>query len=256
MNTFSNSFNAEVARVTRKELKPELQDIRKTLGAHSAELAAFRRELKALVSRTSLPQRPAKTAAAPPPAAPASQDSAPAGKARQPRFQAQALVKKRKALGISQKDMAKLLGASLNSVIRWESGRFQPRAAEQIERIAQVLKMAKGEVLDALHGTDFAARADQSEAAQQPMSAADVAPDQEPASRQAQPIQFQPETLLGKRKALGISRQDMAKLLGASLNSVIRWESGQNRPQTAQQTRIAEVLKMDKRQVLDALEQM
>ena len=54
----------------------------------------------------------------------------------------QTLVEKRAALGITQKEMAQLLGASSLSVYKWVSGQAHPRAA-QLERIAQVLKLGK-----------------------------------------------------------------------------------------------------------------
>ena len=48
MNTFSNAFRAEVVRMARKELKPELQGLRKALTHHRSEIAALKREVKAL----------------------------------------------------------------------------------------------------------------------------------------------------------------------------------------------------------------
>ena len=55
------------------------------------------------------------------------------------------LIDKRAALGITQKQMAQLLGASSVSVYKWETGRVHPRAA-QLERIAEVLKLGKRKV--------------------------------------------------------------------------------------------------------------
>lgn len=52
------------------------------------------------------------------------------------------LIEKRAALGITQKQMAQLLGASSLSVYKWETGHVHPRTA-QLERIAEVLKLGK-----------------------------------------------------------------------------------------------------------------
>lgn len=46
MNTFSNAFRAEVVRMARKELKPELQGMRKAITSHRSEIAALKREVK------------------------------------------------------------------------------------------------------------------------------------------------------------------------------------------------------------------
>lgn len=144
MNTFSNAFRSEIIRVARKELKTELQAMRKVLSGHRSDIAALKREIKALAS--SRPKTQPK--AAPSPAEPAP----PSGKLHRPRLPAQALAKKRAALGLTQKDMARLLGASSLSVYKWESGQVHPRAA-QLDRIAEVLKTGKRKALERLAQT-------------------------------------------------------------------------------------------------------
>ena len=67
-------------------------------------------------------------------------------KSKQIPFDAQVLIDKRAALGITQKQMAQLLGASSISVYKWETGHVHPRAA-QLERIAEVLKLGKRKAL-------------------------------------------------------------------------------------------------------------
>lgn len=142
MNTFSNAFRAEVIRMARKELKPELQDLRKTLANHRSEIAALKREVKALASLLKAAQRQVKTVAT---RAKAVQPTSPKRSQKAP-FQAEDLLEKRAALGLTQKDMAKLLGASALSVYKWESGQVQPRTA-QLERIAEVLRTGKRKAL-------------------------------------------------------------------------------------------------------------
>ena len=140
MNTFSNAFRAEVVRMARKELKPELQGMRKALAHHRSEIAALKREVKALASLLKTSKRKVKTVEVP-------QDVGKAAEVKQPRsgnFGPQALLEKRTALGLTQKEMATLLGASSLSIYKWESGQVQPRAA-QLVRIAEVLRMGKRE---------------------------------------------------------------------------------------------------------------
>ncbi|WP_312129170.1 hypothetical protein [Diaphorobacter nitroreducens] len=50
MNTFSNAFRAEVVRMARKELKPELQGMRKAITGHRSEIAALKRKALALLN--------------------------------------------------------------------------------------------------------------------------------------------------------------------------------------------------------------
>jgi len=148
MNNFSNAFRAEVVRMARKELKPELQSLRKTITSHRSEIAALKRELKALSSQLKATQRQSKPTDGL--QAKAVIDEAAPQKSKHFEFKAQALLEKRTELGVTQKEMAQLLGVSSLSVYKWESGRVHPRAA-QLERIVEVLKMGKRKVLALLN---------------------------------------------------------------------------------------------------------
>ena len=148
MNTFSNAFRAEVVRMARKELKPELQTLRKAITSHRSEIAALKRELKALSSQLKTAQRQFKPTDGP--QAKAAIDKAAAPKSKHFEFTAQALLEKRATLGITQKEMAQLLGVSSLSVYKWESGHVHPRAA-QLDRIAEVLQLGKRKALALLN---------------------------------------------------------------------------------------------------------
>lgn len=142
MTTFSNAFRSEVIRMARKELKPELQGMRKSLTAHRSEIAALKREVKSLTSQLKTAQRQVKV-----PVKAAVEEEAPARKGgRKWVFKPEALAAKRAEFGISAKDMAKLLQAGLASVNRWETGKASPRAA-QLERIREVLGLGKRKAL-------------------------------------------------------------------------------------------------------------
>jgi len=147
MNTFSNAFRSEVIRMARKELKPELQGMRKALTNHRSEIAALKREIKALASQLKVMQRQVK--AVDTSKAGTEEKEKPSRKPRQFHFNPQALAEKRVGLGFTQKEMAALLGASSLSVYKWETGKAHPRAA-QLERIAQVLKLGKRKARAAL----------------------------------------------------------------------------------------------------------
>jgi len=144
MNTFSNAFRAEVVRMARKELKPELQGMRKAITGHRSEIAALKREVKALTSQLKATQRQVKVTDVPK-AKLVAEETSPK-QSKQIQFDAKMLIEKRAALGLTQKQMAQLLGASSLSVYKWETGHVHPRAA-QLERIAEVLKLGKRKAL-------------------------------------------------------------------------------------------------------------
>lgn len=142
MTTFSNAFRSEVVRMARKELKPELQGMRKALTSHRSEIAALKREVKTLTSQLKAAQRPTKASTAS-----AAEETAPARKGgRKWVFKPEALTAKRTELGLTAKDMARLLQASALSLSKWESGKANPRAA-QLERIRAVLGLGKRKAL-------------------------------------------------------------------------------------------------------------
>lgn len=146
MNTFSNAFRAEVIRMARKELKPELQGMRKTLTAHRSEIAALKREVKALTSQLRTAQRQVH----PPLATSVTENNTPSRKrGRKWVFDAEKLKAKRAALGLSQKDMAKLLHTSSISLYKWESGKVIPRSAH-LQQIHEVLQIGKRQLLATL----------------------------------------------------------------------------------------------------------
>lgn len=142
MTTFTNAFRSEVVRMARKELKPELQGMRKALTSHRSEIATLKRELKALTSQLKAAQRSVKASAA-------SVEEAPAPSRKGGRkwiFKPETLAAKRAELGLTAKDMARLLQASPLSLSKWESGKVNPRAA-QLERIHTVLGLGKRKAL-------------------------------------------------------------------------------------------------------------
>ena len=128
--------------MARKELKPELQGMRKAITGHRTEIAALKREVKALTSQLKATQRQVKAADLHKAKA-VTEDIAPK-KSKQIQFDAQVLIDKRAALAITQKQMAQLLGASSLSVYKWESGKAKPRQGS-LAAIAAVRKMGKRE---------------------------------------------------------------------------------------------------------------
>jgi DNA-binding transcriptional regulator YiaG len=112
MSTLINSLKSEIARVARKELKDELQALRKVTTSHRSEIAALKRQVKSLATALKAATKTSKAgskksqAADEPAAAPGI------------RYSAERLVALRNKFGITQAQMASLLGVSYLSVRR------------------------------------------------------------------------------------------------------------------------------------------
>ena len=143
MTTFADSLKKEISRLAKKEQKGELTALRKAVTAHRSEIASLKRQVKELVSaHKALAKGLSKRTASP-----ASDREEVAVKSRPGRkrtFNAEAFAAKRASFGITQGEMAKLVGASSLSVYKWESGQVCPRAA-QLERIFAAMQMGKRE---------------------------------------------------------------------------------------------------------------
>ncbi len=145
MTAFSEAFRTEVLRMARKEIKGELESLRKTIAAQRSEIVELKRGLKDLISQVKVLHKPTARHVNSGKAE-AAEANASVRRPRRFQFNAEALATKREQLGISQQAMAALLEASTLSLSRWEKGAVIPRAA-QLERIQVVLKMGKREAL-------------------------------------------------------------------------------------------------------------
>ena len=139
--SFVSSLRTEIERIARKQVKEELQSVRKATVGHRAHIAALKRQLKALASELHAVR---KQAASQKPAAPADVSQARTGKRRGAAFSAERFAALRAKLGVSQAQMAQLLGASALSVHKWEKGATQPRAAQR-EKIFEAMQLGKRE---------------------------------------------------------------------------------------------------------------
>ncbi len=137
MNTFSNAFRAEVVRMARKELKPELQGMRKAITSHRSEIAALKREVKSLTSQLKEAQRQTKFGGG----AASDQPKVSKRAAREDFvFAPEMLAQMRQALGATQLQMAALLAVSSLTYSRWEKGQAHPRN-KQLAKIEELVNM-------------------------------------------------------------------------------------------------------------------
>lgn len=133
MPNFALVLKEEIARLARKELKKELESLKKASTQYRSEIASLKRSVTALERQVkALGKRAAK-------GADARTDSGTAGTLR---FSAKGLFSQRKRLGLSAAEMGTLLNVSAQTVYNWEAGKTRPKP-QQLEGIATVKKLGK-----------------------------------------------------------------------------------------------------------------
>ncbi|MBD2222789.1 helix-turn-helix domain-containing protein [Calothrix sp. FACHB-1219] len=137
MTTFAKQLTHEIGRVARKQIKSEVDPLKKTVGSYRSEIAALKRQIRALGAQVRALSRGTKQLAKSVPQA------APKAAARRRfKFSSDAFLQQRKKLGLTQGQMAQLLGTSNLSVYKWESGQVTPRVAQQ-QKIASLRGLGK-----------------------------------------------------------------------------------------------------------------
>jgi DNA-binding XRE family transcriptional regulator len=137
MPNIASLLKSEIARVARKEIRGETQPLKKAVSAYRSEIAALKRRAQALERQLRhLGKRGAKAA----PAAAADGDD----ESQLFRFSAKGLASHRKRLGLSAHDCGLLVGASGQSIYKWEDGKARPRA-KNLPGIAALRTMGKKE---------------------------------------------------------------------------------------------------------------
>jgi DNA-binding transcriptional regulator YiaG len=131
-------LKSEIARVARKEVRGETVHLKKAVSAYRSEIAALKRRAQALEQQL---RRLSKRSTKAEPLA-NGQDVDADG---QPfRFSAKGLASHRKRLGLSAHDCGLLLGASGQSIYKWEEGAVRPRA-KHMPAISALRHMGKKE---------------------------------------------------------------------------------------------------------------
>jgi DNA-binding transcriptional regulator YiaG len=145
MPNIGSLLKEEISRLCRKEIRNQVEPLRKASTAYRHEIAALKRQMSA-VERTMarLARQNAST------------NTVVAEKtSEQPlRFVAKGLVSLRARLGLSASELAKLIGVSDQSVYNWEHKRATPRK-EQLAALAAMRTLGKKEAkarLEALGG--------------------------------------------------------------------------------------------------------
>lgn len=139
MPNLAQTLKQEISRIARKEVREDIAALRKAVTAHRSEIASLKRTVKELGTQLRSAQKAVRRAA---PAVVEQKDTGRPGRKRS--FNADRLKAKRQALGMSQAQMARLLGISSLSLWKWESGQVNPRAS-MLERYFAAMSMGKRE---------------------------------------------------------------------------------------------------------------
>lgn len=139
--TFADSLKKEISRLARKELKSDLDQLRKLVNSHRSEIAALKREVKGLQSENKALTRSVRSGSA---SKESAQENLAPGtrRGRKPIYSAEGLKAIRQKVGLTQAQLATLLEVSSLSVYKWESGQSVPRAKQQ-EKIFSLRKVGK-----------------------------------------------------------------------------------------------------------------
>jgi DNA-binding transcriptional regulator YiaG len=140
MPNLAGILKEEILRLARKEVRHEIDQLKKTSAKYRSEIADLKRRIGDLEKQGAKSERRSK----------AIMDSAePHEDSTKLRFRAKGFANLRKRLGLSANEVGTLLGISAQSIYNWESGKTRPRA-NQLPVVAGLRKMGKREIKAAL----------------------------------------------------------------------------------------------------------
>ena len=134
----------EIARLSRREIRSQIQATKKASAQHRRTIASLKRQIATMERQIAVIQR----------RVPANAITASASTGDQKlRFVAKGLKSHRARLGLSAAEVGKLVGVSAQSVYNWEQGQASPRA-EQVKMIAKLRALGKREATRLLEELD------------------------------------------------------------------------------------------------------
>ncbi len=133
MPNIASVLKDEILRLARKEIRKELEGLKKASGQYRSDIAGLKRQVAALEKQQA---RIAKKV--PGKVAPAIEGEG----TTKFRFSAKRFAAQRQKLGLSAGDMGTLIGVSAQTVYHWEAGKTRPRQA-QLSAIAAIRGLGK-----------------------------------------------------------------------------------------------------------------
>ena len=141
MPNIASILKEEIARVARKEVRAQTQGLKKAVTQYRSDIAALKRRNKELEQMIRGLRKSGGRAAA---VAPAAEGEGDEGSGRKLRFSAKRFADHRKRLGLSAQAVGLLIGATGQSVYKWEQGKARPRV-RHLELIAELRTLGKRE---------------------------------------------------------------------------------------------------------------
>jgi DNA-binding transcriptional regulator YiaG len=135
MANIASLLKTEIARIARKEVRAEIESLKKSNAQHRGLIAELRREIAALQKQLRQVGRERATAA-----------NETKALDRKYRFSAVRLAAHRVKLGLSAADYGKLAGVSGNTIYLWERGKSRPKP-EQVQRLGMLKGLSRRVVL-------------------------------------------------------------------------------------------------------------
>jgi DNA-binding transcriptional regulator YiaG len=137
MPNIAQILKSEISRVARKEVRAEIETLKKASGSYRSAIADLRRQIatleKELRRSTKVSQKEVN----------ANPQEDAAGTKR--RFSAGRLAAHRAKVGISAASYGQLVGVTGQTIYHWEQGKARPRDA-QLERLAAVRGLGAREI--------------------------------------------------------------------------------------------------------------
>lgn len=136
MPSLTSVLKDAIVRLARKELRKEVEGLKKVSAQYRSSIAALKRQVAALEKQQSQIQKKSPNKAAP--------EASDEGNSRF-RFSAKRFAAQRQKLGLSAGDMGTLIGVSAQTVYNWEAEKSRPRQ-QQLAAIAVVRSMGKRQI--------------------------------------------------------------------------------------------------------------
>ncbi len=139
MPNIASILKSEIARIARKEIRAEVEGLKKSVNGYRSEIAALKRRAQTLEQQVKRLQK----------AVPKAQPVADEEPAKARRFSASRLAAQRRRLELSADALGLLVGASGQSVYNWEAGKARPRA-NHLAAIAALGSLSKKQAAEVL----------------------------------------------------------------------------------------------------------
>ena len=133
MPNLYSMLKTEITRLARKEIKVAIDPVRKANVGYRKEIAELKRQMASLQRELKVTSRSSRVSC----------DVA-EGSTSGTRFSSKGLKSQRARLGLSAAEFGQLVGASGQSVYKWETGKAVPRASQQ-PALAAIRGMGKRE---------------------------------------------------------------------------------------------------------------